>query len=284
METRLVGKSIEVIIAPDRPTVIIGERINPTGKKRLAAAILAGDMNVVQRYAKDQVAAGADVIDVNVGAAGADEVKLLPEAVQAVAEVVEVPISIDSAKPAALEAGLKVAPGRPLVNSVSGEEHSLSEILPLVKESNVPVVALCMDDDGIPPTAEGRLAVARKIAQRASALGIGPEDLLVDCLALTCSSDQTAPGITLEAMRMVRRELGANLTLGASNVSFGLPDRELLNGVFLGLSILAGLKATIVDAEKVRPYILAEDLLLGKDEWGMRYILAYRQRQAAAQE
>ncbi|MGQ9553071.1 MAG: dihydropteroate synthase [Anaerolineae bacterium] len=284
METRLVGKSIEVIIAPDRPTVIIGERINPTGKKRLAAAILAGDMNVVQRYARDQVAAGADVIDVNVGAAGADEVKLLPEAVQAVAEVVEVPISIDSAKPAALEAALKVAPGRPLVNSVSGEEHSLSEILPLVKESNVPVVALCMDDDGIPPTAEGRLAVARKIAQRASALGIGPEDLLVDCLALTCSSDQTAPAITLEAMRMVRRELGVNLTLGASNVSFGLPDRELLNGVFLGLAIQAGLNAPIVDAEKVRPYILAADLLLGKDEWGMRYILAYRQRQAAAQE
>ncbi len=284
METRLMGKGIEVIIAPDRPTVIIGERINPTGKKRLAASLIAGDMALVRRYAKEQVEAGADVIDVNVGAAGADEVVLLPEAVQAVAEVVDVPISVDSARPKALEAALKLAPGRPLVNSVNGEEASLKEILPLVKEFNAAAVALAMDDAGIPPTAEGRLAVAVKIAQAAEALGIKPEDLLVDCLALTCSSDQTAPSVTLAAMRLVRRELGVNLTLGASNISFGMPDRELLNGVFIGLAIEAGLNAPIVDAAKVRPYVLAADLLLGKDEWGMRYITAYRQRQAAAQQ
>ena len=143
-------------------------------------------------------------------------------------------------------------------------------------------MALCMDDDGIPATAEGRLAVARKIVERAAALGIGPEDLLVDCLALTVSSDQNAGKVTLDAMAMVRRELGVNLTLGASNVSFGLPDRELLNGVFLGLAIQVGLNAPIVDAAKVRSYILAADVLLGKDEWAMRYIAGFRQRQTGS--
>lgn len=284
METRLVGRNTEVIIAPDKPTVIIGERINPTGKRRLAAAVVAGDMELVRRYAREQLAAGADVIDVNVGAAGVDEETRLREAVQAVADEVEAPISIDSAKPNALEAALKVAPGRPLVNSVNGEERSLREILPLVKEFNVPVVALCMDDDGIPPTAEGRLAVARKIADRAGSMGIGPENLLIDCLALTVSAEAMSALVTLEAMRMVRQELGVNLTLGASNVSFGLPDRDLLNGVFLALAIQAGLNAPIVDAAKSRPYILAADVLLAKDEWAMRYIQAFRQRQRAAQE
>jgi 5-methyltetrahydrofolate--homocysteine methyltransferase len=283
METRLVGKAKEVIISPERPTVIIGERINPTGKKKLSASILAGDMSLVRQYAREQVAAGADVIDVNVGAAGADEVKLLPEAVQAVAEEVEVPISIDSAKPKALEAALKLAPGRPLINSVSGEEASLKEILPLAKEYSVPVVALCMDDSGIPADAEGRLAVAGKILERATALGIGLEDILLDCLALTCSSDPRAPSVTLAAMRLARQRLGVNLTLGASNVSFGLPDRDLLNGVFLGLAIEAGLNAPIVDPAKARPYILAADLLLGKDDWAMRSISAYRQRQREQQ-
>ncbi|NPV07817.1 MAG: dihydropteroate synthase [Anaerolineae bacterium] len=282
METRLVGRTAEVIIAPERPTVLIGERINPTGKKRLAAAMAAGDLALIQRYAREQVEAGADVIDVNVGAAGVNEDTFLAEAVQAVAEEVGVPVAVDSTRPAALEAALKVAPGRPLLNSVNGEERSLAEILPLAAEYRVPVVALCMDDSGIPSSAEGRLGVARKIAERAEALGIGPEDLLVDCLALTVSSDANAAQVTLDAMSMVRQELGLNLTLGASNVSFGLPDRELLNGVFLGLAIRAGLNAPIVDAAKSRPYVLAADVLLGKDEWAMRYITAYRERQARA--
>jgi 5-methyltetrahydrofolate--homocysteine methyltransferase len=282
METRLRGRSAEVVIAPDHPTVIIGERINPTGKKRLAAALVAGDLAIVRKSARDQVAAGADVIDVNVGAAGVDEDILLPEAVQAVAEVVEVPISIDSAKPRALEAALRIAPGRALLNSVNGEERSLAEIMPLMKEFGVPAVALCMDDGGIPPTAEGRLAVARKIVERAASLGIAADDLLIDCLALTVSADQNSGRVTLEAMALVRRELGVNLTLGASNVSFGLPDRELLTGVFLGLAVQVGLNAPIVDTEKVRHYILAADTLLGKDEWAMRYITAFRQRQQTA--
>jgi len=278
METRLQGKSVEVIISPDQPTVIIGERINPTGKKRLASSLLQGDMTLVRRYAREQVEAGAAIIDINVGAAGADEVTLLPQAVQAVAEVVDVPLCLDSANPRALEAALKVAPGRPLVNSISGEEAALAEILPLTKECQVPVVALCMDDDGIPADAEGRLSVAARIVDAAAAIGTAPEDLLVDCLALTCSSDQHAGLVTLEAIEKVRRELGVNMTLGASNISFGLPDRELLNGVFLGMAIRAGVNAPIVDPAKSQRYVLATDVLLGKDEFAMRYITDFRQR------
>jgi 5-methyltetrahydrofolate--homocysteine methyltransferase len=259
---------------------LIGERNNPTGKKRLAAAMVAGDLALIRRYAREQVEAGADVIDVNVGAAGVNEDVFLAEAVQAVAEEVDVPIAVDSTRPKALEAALKVAPGRPLVNSINGEERSLSEILPLVAEFKLPTVALCMDDSGIPSDAQGRLAVARKIAERAEAVGVPREDLVVDCLALTVSSDANAALVTLEAMRLVREELGVNLTLGASNVSFGLPDRDLLNGVFLSLAIAAGLNAPIVDAAKSRQYILAADVLLAKDEWAMRYITAFRQRQA----
>ncbi len=280
METKLAGRTAEVVISPTSPTVMIGERINPTGKRRLAAAMVAGDLSLVRRYARDQAAAGATVIDVNVGAAGVDEDRFLAEAVQAVAEEVDLPIAVDSTRPKALEAALKVAPGRPLVNSVNGEERSLAEILPLVAEFRVPTVALCMDDGGIPADAAGRLAVALKIAERAASLGVPAEDLVVDCLALTCSSDPNAPSVTLEAMRLVRQELGVNLTLGASNASFGLPDRDLLNGIFLALAIGNGLNAPIVDPEKARPYILAADVLLGKDEWAMRYITDFRCRQA----
>jgi len=280
VETKLVGRAAEVTISPSNPTVMIGERINPTGKRRLAAAMVAGDLGLIRRYAREQEQAGAQVIDVNVGASGVNEETFLPEAVQAVAEAVEVPIAVDSTRPKALEAALKVAPGRPLVNSINGEERSLAEILPLVSEFKLPTVALCMDDSGIPPDAAGRLKVAMKIAERAQALGVPLEDLVVDCLALTCSSDATAPSVTLEAMRLVRRELGVNLTLGASNASFGLPDRDLLNGVFLALAIGAGLNAPIVDPAKARPYILAADVLLGKDEWAMRYISDFRRRQS----
>lgn len=278
MDTILRGKSTEVVIGPSSPTVMIGERINPTGKKRLAAAMAAGDLALIQRYARQQADAGATVIDVNVGAQGVDEDNFLAEAVQAVCEVVDLPVAIDSTRPRALEAAFKVAPGRPLLNSVNGEERSLAEILPIAAQFKVPCVVLCMDDSGIPATAQGRLEVAQNIAARAQALSVPLEDLVVDCLALTCSSDGDAPSVTLQAMRMVRQELGVNLTLGASNVSFGLPDRDLLNGVFLAIGIAVGLNAPIVDPEKARPYILAADVLLGKDEWAMRYITDFRRR------
>jgi 5-methyltetrahydrofolate--homocysteine methyltransferase len=169
--------------------------------------------------------------------------------------------------------------GRPLVNSVNGEEASLTRVLPLVAEYGTAVIGLCMDDEGIPATADRRLAVAKKIVERAEGHGIGREDILIDCLALTVGADAQAGWITLEAIRMVKEELGVNMALGASNVSFGLPDRETINGVFLAMAIANGLNCPIVDAAKVGAYILATDLALGRDEYAMRYLKAYRKRQ-----
>jgi len=283
MKTTVSSATKTVIIGDDQPTVVIGERINPTGKKKLAAALLAGDLEMVRQEAIQQVAAGADILDVNVGVAGVDEVALLPEAVKIVMEAVDVPLCIDSANPEALEAALEVYQGKPIVNSVSGEEASLQRILPLVKKYNTVVIGLCMDDDGIPQNdPEKRVAIARKIVARAEALGIPREDILIDCLALTLGANDQAGLVTLQAMRQVKAELGVNLTLGASNISFGLPDRELLNTVFLSICLAAGLNCPIVDAAKMRPAILAADLALGRDSYGRRYIRAYRARLKAA--
>ncbi|MGD8517805.1 MAG: dihydropteroate synthase [Anaerolineae bacterium] len=284
METVLKGTGKKVVVAPDRPTVLLGERINPTGKKKLAAALLEGDLEIVRKEALAQVEAGADILDVNVGAAGVDEVDLLPKAVKLVLETVDQPVAIDTADGKALAAALathkEVNPdGKPLVNSVNGEEASLERVLPLVAEYGTAVIGLCMDDDGIPATPEERLAVAKKIVERAAGLGIPREDILIDCLALTVGADSKAGWITLEAIRIVREELGVNLALGASNVSFGLPDRETLNGAFLAMAIARGLNCPIVDAAKVAHYIQAADLALGRDEYAMRYLKAYRKRQ-----
>ena len=283
METILKGMGKEVIISGDRPTVVIGERINPTGKKKLAAALLAGNLEIVRREALAQVEAGADVLDVNVGAAGVDEVDLLPKAVRMVMETVDVPVCIDTPDAKALAAALVVhkelAPaGKPLINSVNGEEASLARVLPLVAEYGAAVIGLCMDDEGIPPTPERRLAVAKKIVERAEAMGIPRENVVIDCLALTMGADSKAGWTTLETIRMVREELGANMALGASNISFGLPEREVINGAFVAMAIAAGVTCPIVDAAKVRPYILAADLALGRDDYAMRYIRAFRQR------
>jgi 5-methyltetrahydrofolate--homocysteine methyltransferase len=258
--------------------------INPTGKKKLAAALVAGDLEVVRQEALAQVDAGAAILDVNVGAAGVDEVDLLPRAVKLVLETVDVPICIDTPNGEALAAALAVhkelnPDGRPLVNSVNGEEASLARVLPLVAEHSAAVIGLCMDDDGIPETPEKRLAVAKKIIERGAQHGIQREDFLIDCLALTVGADSKAGWITLEAIRMVKEELGVNMALGASNVSFGLPERETINGVFLAMAIARGLNCPIVDAAKVAPYILAADLALGRDEYSMRYLKAYRKRQ-----
>jgi 5-methyltetrahydrofolate--homocysteine methyltransferase len=283
MNTVLKGLGKKLVIGDDLPTTILGERINPTGKKKLAAALLAGDLEIVRQEALAQVEAGADILDVNVGAAGVDEVDLLPRAVRLVMETVDVPLAIDTPNAEALAAGLaahkELNPnGKPLVNSVNGEEASLGRVLPLVAEYGTAVIALCMDDEGIPKTPQRRLEVAKKIVERAEAHGISRENILVDCLALTVGADSKAARVTLDAIRMVKEELGVNTTLGASNVSFGLPDRETLNGAFLAMAIAAGLNCPIVDAAKVRPYILAADLALGRDDYAMRYIKAFRQR------
>jgi 5-methyltetrahydrofolate--homocysteine methyltransferase len=283
MKTILKGTQTKVVIGHGLPTVILGERINPTGKKRLAAALVSGDLEIVRQEALAQVDAGADILDVNVGAAGVDEVDLLPRAVELVLETVDVPIAIDTADGEALAAALamhqEVNPdGKALINSVNGEEASLKRVLPLVAEYHTAVIGLCMDDDGIPDTPEKRLAVAKKIVDRAGKHGIGPEDILIDCLALTVGADSRAGWTTLEAIRLVREELGVNTALGASNISFGLPERETINGAFLAVAIDRGLNCPIVDAAKVAHFIQAADLALGRDEYAMRYLKAYRSR------
>lgn len=278
METFLRGSGQSVIISPERPVVIIGERINPTGRKRLAAQLRRGDFSLVQQEAQAQVEQGADVIDINVGAAGVDQAEILPRAVAAAAEVVDVPLAVDTDNPQALEAALALCPGRPLVNSVTGKESSLEAVLPLVKEYGAAVIALTMDEGGIPDTPERRLKVARKIVERAEAMDIPRQDVIVDCLALCVGADHRAALVTLEAMRLVREELGVNLVLGASNVSFGLPDRAAINDIFLAMAICQGLTCAITDPARTRRAILISDLLMGRDEFAMRYISFFRQQ------
>jgi 5-methyltetrahydrofolate--homocysteine methyltransferase len=279
MQTRVSSLTKEVIIGDDQPMVLIGERINPAGKKKLAESLRAGDLEIVRREALAQTQAGADIIDVNVGTFGVDEVALLPRAVQAVMETVDTPICLDSANADAMEAALKVYKGKPLINSVTGEEHSLERVLPLVKKYGAAVIGLVQDENGIPKDAEGRVKAARKIVARAEAAGIPREDVVIDCLAFAVGAEPSSGAAVIEAIRRIKAELGVNMTLGASNISFGLPDRELLNNAFVVMTATAGITCLIVDAAKVRPIILAADLVLAKDKRARRYIEAYRQRQ-----
>jgi 5-methyltetrahydrofolate--homocysteine methyltransferase len=278
METKVSSSKKEVIIGDNQPTVLIGERINPTGKKKLAEALKAGDLEIVRKEALAQTQAGADIIDVNVGVFGIDEAALLPKAVQAVMQTVDTPICIDSSNPDALEAALKVYKGKPLVNSVTSEEHSLKRILPLIKKHGAAVIGLVQDDEGIPKNTEGRVRIAHKIVERVEAAGIPREDLVIDCLAFAVGAEPDSGAAVIEAIRRIKAELGVNMTMGASNVSFGLPDRELINNAFVVMATAAGATCLIVDVAKVRSIILAADLVLGRDKRARRYIEAYRQR------
>ena len=279
MQTRVSSPKKEVIIGDDQPTVLIGERINPTGKKKLAEALKAADLEIVRREALAQVQAGADILDVNVGTFGIDEVTLLPKAVRAVMDTVDVPLCLDSSNPDALEAALKICKGKPLVNSVTGEEHSLERILPLIKEYGAAVVGLLQDEDGIPKATERRVRIAHKIVEKVEAAGISREDLVIDCLTFAVGAEPNSGVAVIEAIRRIKAQLGLNIIMGASNVSFGLPDRELLNNAFVVMAIAAGATCLIVDVAKARPIILAADLVLGRDKRARRYIAAYRQRQ-----
>jgi 5-methyltetrahydrofolate--homocysteine methyltransferase len=277
METILKGTEVTVRISLDLPTVIIGEKINPTGRSWLTKQLTEGNLEALRGEATQQLADGADVLDVNVGAASVNEAELLPRAVEIIQDTVGVPLCIDTADKAALEAALKVYRGKPLINSVNGEEKNLERVLPLVAEYGAAVIGLTMDDDGIPREAEKRLEIARKIVERAESLGIPREDVLIDCLALTVSAEPDAAIITLKTIDLVRTELGVNQALGHSNVSFGLPDREVINRVALGMVIRAGVNAPIVNAAEVKQSILAADLLLGRDQYAMNYIKYYRE-------
>jgi len=279
METRITSASKEVIIGEGWPTVLIGERINPSGRKKLSEALKAGQLEIVGSEAKAQVEAGADIIDVNVGAFGVDEVDVLPRAVKIAMKAVDAPLCIDSSNHDALVAALKVYKGKPLVNSVSGEEKSLAKVLPVIKEYGAAVVGLTQDDDGIPASADRRVAIAHKIVERAGKIGIPPEDIVIDCLAFAVGADINSGRVTLETIRRVKAELGVNMTLGASNISFGLPDRDLINYAFIAVVIAAGATSLIVNVAQVRPIILAADLVLAQDKRARRYIDAYRQRQ-----
>ena len=279
METRVSSPKKEVIIGDEQPTVLIGERINPAGKKKLAEALKVGELEIVRREALAQAQAGADILDVNVGTFGVDEVALLPRAVQVVMDTIDIPLCLDSVNPEALAAALKVYKGRPLINSVTGEEHSLAKVLPLVKEYNAAVIGLVQDDEGIPKDSERRVAIAHKIMKRAEAAGIPRKNIIIDCLTFAIGADTSSGPAVIEAIRRIKAELGVNLTVGASNVSFGLPDRDLLNNSFVAMTIAAGVTCLIVDVVKVRPTVLATDLILGRDKHARRYIEAYRQRQ-----
>jgi 5-methyltetrahydrofolate--homocysteine methyltransferase len=239
-----------------------------------------GDFEILTQEAASQVNAGAGILDVNVGASGVDETVVLPRAVAAVMKCVDVPVSIDFNKIEALKEALKVYVGKPIVNSVTGEERSLDEVLPLVKEHGAAVIGLTFDERGIPKDSDHRLAIAHKIVERAESTGISREDVIIDSLALTIGSDSRSALVTLETIRKVKRELGVNQTLGASNISFGLPNRSLLNQTFLAIAIVAGVTCPTVDAAKVRSAVLATDLILGRDRFALRYIEDYRKGQS----
>jgi len=277
METVVSSTTRQVVISDARPTVLIGERINPTGKKKLAEALRAGDLEIVRQEALDQVQAKADILDVNVGTTGVDEVALLPQAVRAVMDTVDVPLCIDSSNPRALAAALKTYRGKALINSVTGQDESLNEVLPVVKEYQAAVIGLTMDEEGIPKSTDRRVSIAHKIIERAEAIGIPREDVIIDCLNMPAAADSQASLTVIQAIGRIKAELGVNMTLGASNISFGLPDRTLLNSAFLAMVIQLGVTCPVVDVAKVRSFVLAIDALLGRDTYMKRYIQAYRE-------
>ncbi len=282
LETRIYRGNKEVIIGNGRPTVMIGERINPAGKKRLSESLRLGNMDIVRQEAINQMQAGADIIDVNVSLFGIDEVTLLPQAIKTVMEAVDIPVCIDTANAAALAEALKVYDGKALINSVSGEEKSLQAVLPLVKKYGAAVIGLVQDDEGIPRNADRRISIAAMIIKRAEALGIPREDVIIDVLTFAVGAEPSSAKDVAEATQRIRAQFGVNVTMGASNISYGLPDREIINDAFNSVVISSGATCLIVDVAKAKPGILAADLLMFQDAHGRRYIQAFRQRQKQA--
>jgi 5-methyltetrahydrofolate--homocysteine methyltransferase len=276
VHTILKSNSKEVIIGADRPFVMIGEKINPTGLKKLGQALVEQNFDYVKQLAQRQVAWGAEVLDVNVGHPEIDEVAIMPKVVEAVLSVVDVPLCIDSNEPRILEAGLKLAPGKPLVNSVNGEEKQLATVLPIVRERGAAVIGLTIGEEGIPATPEGRLAAAGTIIERAARMGIPIEDIIIDPLVMTVGHNSSAALVTIKTIELVKKEYGVNISLGASNVSFGLPNRHSVNSAFLTLAIQAGATCSITDPVKLGATIKATDLLLGRDANSMRYLKYFR--------
>ena len=279
--TILKSKTKTVKIHRDLATVIIGERINPTGRKAVLEALQAGNFDIVRKDAIDQVAAGAAVLDINAGVPGADEPVLIQQIIRNVLEVVDVPLCFDTANPQALAAALSIYEGKALINSTNGEERSLNNVLPLAKEYGAAVIGLCMDDNGIPKTAEARFAVAARIIERAAQAGIPLEDVVIDPLAMAMSADSKAGRIALDTIKLVVKEFGVNISMGASNISFGMPDRRYINATFIAMAIHAGLTCPITNPllVEVNTAVLGADLSMGRDDYGMRWIKAFRKRE-----
>ena len=284
MDTILKSNTKTVTIGDDKPFVIIGEKINPTGIKKLGQALVDQNFDYVKFLAQRQVAWGADVLDVNVGHPQIDEAAIMPKVVEAILSVVDVPLCIDSNEPKILEAGLKVTPGKPLVNSVNGEDKQLATVLPIVKDRGAAVIGMAIGNEGIPPTAEGRLAAAGKIIERAAKMGIPAEDIIIDPLVMTVGHNSQAALVTLKSIELIKKEYGVNMSLGASNVSFGLPDRHSVNSAFLALAIQAGVTTSITDPIKLGNSIKAIDLLLGRDANSMRYLKYFRATEKLREE
>jgi 5-methyltetrahydrofolate--homocysteine methyltransferase len=283
VDTVLQSRSRTVTIAIDKPFCIIGERINPTGRKAFAQELRDGNLDRVLEDADAQIAMGADMLDVNAGIPLVDEAELLAQMIRLLQDHTDTPLCIDSSVIEALEAGLDAYEGKALVNSVTGEDERLELILPIVAKHGAAVIGLTNDETGIPETAEKRLEIARKIVSVAGDHGIPPEDVVLDPLAMTVGADPQAVRITLDAIEMIRDELGVNMCLGASNVSFGLPERHTLNAAFLAMGSAHGLTSAIMNAlsEECVRSVRASDLMLGKDEWGANWISSHRARQAA---
>lgn len=276
MQTKLKGRTKEVAITTDGPIIIIGESINPTRRKKLTSALLKQEFEYIYELAISQINAGADILDINVGAPNVDEVDLLPKVALSVAERFDLPICLDSSNRDALIAALSMMPGKPLVNSVNGEKASMNSILPIVHEYGAAVIGLTMDEQGIPNDPEERLIIAGRILERAAKMGISEENVMIDPLVLTVGADQKAALVTLTTIELVRKEFGVNINLGASNVSFGLPDRHTVNQAFLALAAGAGASCVITNPQKLAATIRASDLLLGRDNYAGRYIANYR--------
>lgn len=280
--TVLASATREVAIGFDQPFCVIGERINPTGRKKLAAEMVTGNFETVKKDALEQVAAGALVLDVNAGVTAVDpnttEPPLLVETIKIVQSLVTCPISIDSSVPAALKAGLEVAQGRPLVNSVTGEEDRLEIILPLIKKYDVPVIAISNDETGISEDPDVRFAVAKKIVERAMDYGIKPEDVVVDPLVMPIGAMGTAGRQVFALVRRLREELKVNTSCGASNISFGLPHRHGINGAFLPMAIASGMTSAIMNPCRPQEMeaVRGANVLMGTDRDCMTWIKTYR--------
>lgn len=278
MKTVVSSASRTVFIGPDEPFVIIGERINPTNRKRLSEELRAFDFSRVKRDAARQVDAGAHMLDINAGIPGADEPGMLKGAIEAVMETVDAPISIDSSTPEALELALPAYKGKALVNSVTGEDKVLERLLPLIKKYGAAVIGLAKDDTGISNDPRVRLEVARKIVNRASDHGIPNEDVVIDPLCMPIGANHESGRITYETMRLIRDELSVNMSVGAGNVGFGLPDRPPLTATFMLMGMNVGLTASITNPLEPEIYkpILAGDLMLGHDAFATRWVTHYR--------